>query len=183
MKGQAGLTNEELRGPGKGKVCLRINEADYEVFIEPRTTLLDVLRDYLGFTGTKKVCDNGECGSCSIIIDGSLVYSCLTLAVECEGKEILTIEGLSEQDTLHPIQRAFIEHDGFQCGFCTAGQVMAVKNLLDRNQNPSLDDVKRGVSGNLCRCGAYPKIFNAAMKAAEYIRHRKNQGDKQWQKS
>ena len=157
-------------GTGRIAVSLCVNGEEYEVFIEARRTLLDVLREDLSLTGTKKVCDHGECGACSVIIDGKLVYSCLTLAVDCAGKRILTIEGLAATGELHSIQKAFIEEDGYQCGFCTPGQIMAVKALLDRNPDPDMDEVKRAVSGNLCRCGAYPKIFKAAMKAAKYVK-------------
>ena len=166
--------SDELRGPGKVPVKLRVNGDLYEVFIEPRYSLLDVLRDHLGMKGSKKVCDNGECGACTILMDGKAVYSCLTLAIECEGREILTIEGLSEGGELHPIQNAFWQEDGYQCGFCTPGQIMSTKALLDENPNPTEDEIRRGVSGNLCRCGAYTKIFKAVAKAAELLRHEKN---------
>ncbi|MBN1686267.1 MAG: (2Fe-2S)-binding protein [Spirochaetales bacterium] len=151
-------------------MALRVNGVDYRIDIEPRAFLLDVLRDELSLTGTKKVCDNGQCGACSVIIDDKLVYSCLTLAIECEGKEIRTIEGLSAGGQSDPVQQAFIQEDGYQCGFCTPGQVMAVTHLLEHNPEPTLDEVKRGVSGNLCRCGAYPKIFEAALAAADLKR-------------
>ena len=164
----------KLKGPGEIPVTLRVNGVAYGLNIEPRAFLLDVLRDELELTGTKKVCDNGECGACTVIIDDKLVYSCLTLAVECEGKEIRTIEGLAEDGVPHPVQQAFITEDGYQCGFCTPGQVMAVTYLLEHNPDPSLDEVKRGVSGNLCRCGAYPKIFKAALTAAVEMRRSRN---------
>ena len=162
----AGKHAWKVKGPGKVPVTLRVNGVDYEGKIEPRATLLDVLRETLSLTGTKKVCDNGQCGACSVIIDDKLVYSCLTLAVECSGKEIRTIEGLSKEGKPDPVQEAFIREDGYQCGFCTPGQVMAVTHLLEDNPDPTLEEVKRGVSGNLCRCGAYPKIFKAALTAA-----------------
>jgi aerobic-type carbon monoxide dehydrogenase small subunit (CoxS/CutS family) len=162
-----------VHGPDKAAIVLKVNDADYPVWIEPRQTLLDVLRNELGLTGTKRVCDNGECGACTVIIDGKTVYACLTLAVECEGRKILTIEGLAESRKLHPIQQAFIEEDGFQCGFCTPGQILSVKALLDENPDPTAEQIKRGVSGNLCRCGAYPKIFKAADRAVRYLRARK----------
>ncbi len=155
-----------VKGPLRVAITLRVNGVEYVTQLEPRTLLLDALRDELALTGTKKVCDNGECGACSVIIDDKLVYSCLTLAVECEGKDIRTVEGLSTNGKPDPVQRAFIDEDGYQCGFCTPGQVMAVTHLLDQNPDPTLDEVKRGVSGNLCRCGAYPKIFKAALAAA-----------------
>lgn len=160
----------QKRGPGKTAVELRVNGERHEISIEPRRTLLDALRKDLGLTGTKKSCDEGTCGSCTVLFDGRPVYSCLTLAIECEGHEIETIESLSREGQLHPIQQAFIEKDAFQCGFCTPGQVLSIKALLDINPNPTPDDVKRTVSGNLCRCGAYPKIVQAALKAAESLK-------------
>jgi xanthine dehydrogenase YagT iron-sulfur-binding subunit len=159
-----------LRGPGKVPLSLRVNGTPYTLAIEPRDSLLDILRDKLALTGTKKVCDHGECGACSVIIDGKLVYACMTLAVECEEKDIRTIEGVAIDGKPNPVQQAFIDEDGYQCGYCTPGQVMAVTSLLESNSNPSMNEVRRGISGNLCRCGAYPKIFNAAMRAAEYMR-------------
>ncbi len=156
----------DIRGPAKTAVKLRVNGADYEVSIEPRRTLLDALRKDLGLTGTKKACDEGTCGACTVILDDKAVYSCLTLAIECEGKEIQTIEGLK----FHPIQQAFIEHDALQCGFCTPGQIMSLKALFDKNPNATLTEIKRAVSGNLCRCGVYVKIFKAALRAKELIR-------------
>jgi aerobic-type carbon monoxide dehydrogenase small subunit (CoxS/CutS family) len=166
----AGDGSPRVDGPGTVPVILRVNGVDYELELEPRVFLLDVLRDDLSLTGTKKVCDNGQCGACSVIIDDKLVYSCLTLAIECAGKEIRTVEGLSTEGRPDLVQQAFIQEDGYQCGFCTPGQVMAVKHLLEYNPDPTLEEVKRGVSGNLCRCGAYPKIFKSALAAAELTR-------------
>lgn len=158
------------RGPGRTAIRLTVNGSEYTITVQPRRTLLEVLRDNLHLTGTKKVCDMGNCGACTVLLDGKPVYSCLVLAIECEGRLIETIEGLERDGKLHPIQQAFIEADAFQCGFCTPGQIMAVKALLDANAQPSLDEVKRAVSGNLCRCGAYPNIFRAALLAAERMR-------------
>jgi aerobic-type carbon monoxide dehydrogenase small subunit (CoxS/CutS family) len=162
-----------VRGPGqarqpyeKAPIQLQVNGALHSLEVEPRRTLLDALRVDLHLTGTKKVCDMGECGACTVLLDHRAVYSCLTLAVECEGRQILTVEGLSDGARLDPIQQAFVEHDAFQCGFCTPGQVMAVRALLERNPSPSPDEVRRAVSGNLCRCGAYLLIFRAAEAAA-----------------
>jgi xanthine dehydrogenase YagT iron-sulfur-binding subunit len=154
-------------GPGKVPVHLRINGQSYQLLVESRRTLLDVLRLDLGLTGTKKGCDQGECGACTVLVDGQTAYSCLMLAIECQDREIVTIEGIMDGDQLHPIQKAFIEHDGYQCGFCTSGQVLAVKALLDKVPHPSEEQVRQAISGNLCRCGAYPKIIRAAMAAAE----------------
>lgn len=154
-------------GPGKVPIRLHINGQTYQLLAEPRRTLLDVLRLDLGFTGTKKSCDQGECGACTVLVDGQTAYSCLMLAIEVQDREIMTIEGIMDGDQLHPIQKAFIEHDGYQCGFCTPGQVLAVKALLDRVPHPSEEDVRQAISGDLCRCGAYPKIIRAALAAAE----------------
>jgi aerobic-type carbon monoxide dehydrogenase small subunit (CoxS/CutS family) len=159
--------NDRKPGPGKVKITLQVNDALFDLFVEPRQTLLDTLRKDLGLTGAKKGCDEGTCGACTVIMDGKPIYSCLTLAVECEGHAIETIEGLSKEGELHPVQEAFIEADGFQCGFCTPGQILSVKALLDTNKNPSAEEIKTAVSGNLCRCGAYPKIIQAAQIAAK----------------
>jgi aerobic-type carbon monoxide dehydrogenase small subunit (CoxS/CutS family) len=158
--------DEITRGPGKVPIRLRVNGSDYALEVEPRCTLLDALRSELHWTGTKKVCDMGECGACTVIMDGKAVYSCLALAVECEGREILTIEGLSDGRRLDPIQESFIEHDGFQCGFCTPGQIMSVRALLMQESNPSRQEIRQSLSGNLCRCGAYTRILSAAEAAA-----------------
>ncbi len=153
----------------KQAVNLNVNGEYYEVLVQPRRTLLDTLRDDLDLTGTKKVCDNGNCGACTVIVNGRTHYSCLMLAVACEGLEIRTVEGLEGDDALHPVQQAFIEEDAFQCGFCTPGQLMSVVSLLERNANPTDDEIKLAVSGNLCRCGAYPKIFKAVRNAADRL--------------
>ncbi len=158
------------RGPKKTPVHLFINQESYELQVEPRRTLLDALRKDVGLTGAKKVCDEGTCGACTVIVDGQPIYSCMTLAIECEEKSVETIEALAPDGKLHALQRAFIEEDAYQCGFCTPGQIMALKALLDHNVNPTLDEIKRAVSGNLCRCGAYPKIFRAGLRAAEILR-------------
>ena len=155
------------QGPDKVRVILQVNGDQHEVFIEPRQTLLDTLRKHLGLTGAKKGCDEGTCGACTVLLNGKAIYSCLTLAVECEGQSIETIEALSKDGRLHPIQQAFIDKDGYQCGFCTPGQILALKALLDQKSDPSADEIKRAVSGNLCRCGAYPKIVEAALAAAK----------------
>lgn len=127
----------------------------------PRLTLLDALRDELQLTGTKKVCDMGDCGACTVLADGQAIYSCLTLTVDCEGKEITTIEGLNRDGRLDPIQQAFIDADAFQCGFCTSGQIMSPRGLLNRTPEPAEEEIRRAVTGNLCRCGAYLNIVEA----------------------
>ncbi|HEU5442031.1 MAG TPA: (2Fe-2S)-binding protein [Ktedonobacterales bacterium] len=148
------------------RIQLTVNETAYSLSVEPRRTLLDALRDDLRLTGAKPGCNMGNCGACTILLDGEAVYSCLQLAVECVGHTITTIEGLAQGDQLDPVQRAFIEHDALQCGFCTPGQVLALKSLLARNPHPTDEEIERGMAGNLCRCGAYPKILAAARALA-----------------
>jgi aerobic carbon-monoxide dehydrogenase small subunit len=147
----------------KRPIVLNVNGEKQEIEIEPNRLLLHVLRDDLGLTGTKEGCSIGVCGACSVIIEGRLVSSCLTLAAGCDGKEISTIEGLAKDGQLHPLQQAFIEYGGFQCGICTPGQIMAAKALLDENPNPSEEEVKEWMSGNLCRCTGYYKILDSVM--------------------
>src|ERR671918_3021044 len=150
----------------KTPIALKVNGRTYRVEAEHRDTLAEVLRDQLGLTGTKIGCDRGECGACTVIINGRNMYSCSQLAVWMEGKEILTIEGLAKGDQLDPVQEAFIEHDGPQCGFCTSGQIMSGKALLLKNSKPSEAQVRRGLSGNLCRCGNYNREVAAVLAAA-----------------
>jgi xanthine dehydrogenase YagT iron-sulfur-binding subunit len=152
------------------KVSLRINGATHVVLTEPRWTLLHVLREVIGLTGAKPGCERGECGACTVLIDGVPRYACLTLAVEAHGREVTTLEGLLDGEALGPVQTAFAEADAFQCGYCTPGQIMSVEGLLRANPDPSAEDIRRGVSGNLCRCGAYRHIFEAARRAAELKR-------------
>ncbi len=152
-------------GPGPVEVRLEVNGVARTVHVPPERSLLDTLRDTLGLTGAKKVCNEGTCGACTVLVDGRAVYSCLTLAIGCEGRAVETVEGIGRDGELHPVQRAFIEHDALQCGFCTPGQVMSVVALLRDNAHPSEDDVRRAVTGNLCRCGAYSNIVAAAMSA------------------
>ena len=154
-------------GPGLTKVTLKVNGASKQLEIEPRTTLAEALRINLDMTGTKVVCDRGACSACTVWLDGTPINSCLTLALDARGKEIKTIEGLATGDKLHPVQEQFIQHDAMQCGFCTPGMIMSCAALLERNKNPSLDDVKTATSGNLCRCGTYPKVFDATLAAAK----------------
>jgi len=150
---------------------LRVNGQSHTVYVPTTRTLLDALRGDLGLTGTKKVCDQGQCGACTVLRDGMAVYACLTLAVECGGQEITTIEGLAAPDgTLHPIQQAFLDCDGLQCGFCTPGQVLAAKALLDRHPQPTAADIAHGMAGNLCRCGAYPGIVRAIEQVAASVK-------------
>jgi xanthine dehydrogenase YagT iron-sulfur-binding subunit len=143
------------------EVELRINGASVRLAVDPRTTLLDALREQLRLTGTKKGCDHGQCGACTVHVNGKRVLSCLTLAVAAQRKEITTIEGLAHGRELHPMQQAFLDRDGFQCGYCTPGQIMSAVALLDEPCGPNDDDVRECMSGNLCRCGAYPNIIAA----------------------
>lgn len=148
---------------------LRINGEIYEVPVEPRTTLVKVLREDLGLTGTKHSCDTGDCGACTVLIDGRPVVACLTLAIEVQGKEILTIEGLEQEGKLHLLQQAFIDYFAVQCGFCTPGMILSAKALLDKNPRPTEDEVREAISGNLCRCTGYVKIIEAIMAAAKNL--------------
>ena len=149
------------------RVALMINGRIHRLLVEPRWTLLFVLRERLAITGTKAGCERGECGSCTVLIDGQPRYACMTLAVEAEGTEITTVEGLLDGEELGTVQKAFVEEDAFQCGYCTPGQVMAAEGLLRINPSPSFDEIRCGMSGNLCRCGAYPHIVNAVDTAAK----------------
>jgi len=164
-EGPAVLAADELT-----KVALRINGRTHELLVEPRWSLAYVLREVLELTGTKIGCDRGECGACTVLLDGVPRYGCLTLAVEAEGAEIVTIEGLMEGEDLGPVQQAFVEEDGYQCGYCTSGQIMAAEGLLRAEADPDLDHIRHGMSGNLCRCGAYPHIVQAVQRAAELRR-------------
>lgn len=152
--------------PDRVPLVLTANGARYELAVEPRRTLLEALREDLHLTGAKPGCDLGQCGACTVLLDGEAVYSCLTLAVECHGRAITTIEGLGQGDELDRVQRAFVAHDALQCGFCTPGQVLAMQALLARTPHPTEDEILRGMAGNLCRCGAYPKILAAARALA-----------------
>jgi xanthine dehydrogenase YagT iron-sulfur-binding subunit len=162
--------SDKTVGPGALPVKLRINGQEHAVTIEPRYTLAETLRDNIGLTGTKVVCDRGSCSACTVWIDKTPALACMTLAIDAIGREVTTIEGLSHGDAMHPLQAAFVKHDAMQCGFCTPGMVMSCAALLERNQNPQLDDVKHAVSGNLCRCGTYPKVFAATLDVAQQRR-------------
>jgi xanthine dehydrogenase YagT iron-sulfur-binding subunit len=151
----------------KTATTLVVNGASHRVLVEPRTRLIEVLRDQLGLTGTKPGCERGECGACTVLIGETPRYACMTLALEAEGTEITTVEGLMRGEELGPVQQAFVLEDAFQCGYCTPGQVVAVEGLLRANPSPSMDEIRDGVSGNLCRCGAYAHIFKAAQRAGQ----------------
>ena len=147
-------------GPGKLAMEFTINRRKYKADLEPRVTLLDALRDHFQLTGAKRVCDRGECGACTVLVDDRAVYSCMVLAIEAQGAQITTVESLACGNELHPVQQAFVEHDASQCGFCTPGFVMACKAFLDKHPKPT-EDIRRGVSGNFCRCGTYDGIKQA----------------------
>jgi aerobic-type carbon monoxide dehydrogenase small subunit (CoxS/CutS family) len=151
------------------EITLKVNGTNYRLNIEPRRTLVEVLRENLGLTGTKKSCNEGDCGACTVLMDGRPVASCLVLAIDAQGKEILTIEGLSEGEKLHPIQEAFLKHGAIQCGFCTPGMVMSAKALLDENLEPTTTEIRKAISGNLCRCTGYQHIVDSIMAASKMM--------------
>lgn len=153
----------------KELINLTINDQTYEVAVAPNQTLLDVLRYQLDLTGTKKGCELGDCGSCTVIMDGKPVNSCLVLAMQAVGKDINTIEGLETEQGLHPVQKAFVEKQGVQCGFCTSGMILSAKSLLDKNTSPTELDIRKALSGNLCRCTGYQKIIESVQAASEEI--------------
>lgn len=151
----------------KQQIALEINGQVYDLVISHRDLLVDVLRKKIGLTGTKKGCGNGDCGACTVLVDGEPTLSCLTLAITCNGKNITTVEGLAQGGQLHPIQEAFINHGAIQCGYCTPGMLMSAKGLLDQNPKPTLEEIKVAISGNLCRCTGYKRIVEAIQMAAE----------------
>lgn len=164
---------KERKEQKKIKIKLTVNERDYVVEVKPHWTLLDVIRDQIGLTGTKYGCGTGECGACTVLMDRKLAPSCLVLAAQAEGKQIVTIEGLSNGDKLHPLQKAFIEHGAIQCGYCTPGMILSAKALLDRKSNPTEEEVRYAIDGNLCRCTGYVKQVEAILAAAEEMRKQK----------
>jgi len=158
-----------LPGAKITRIALKINGAAQTLEIDNRWTLLYILRDQLGLTGAKQGCDGGQCGACTVLIEGKPHYACMVLGIAAQGREILTIEGLAKDDALHPVQQAFVEEMGYQCAFCTPGMILSAKALLDRNPKPSDTDIRQGLAGNLCRCAAYPKIIRSVMNAARRI--------------
>src|SRR3982074_1304166 len=152
---------------GAVNVVLHVNGRQGLLQLDSRVTLLDALREHLGLIGTKKGCDQGACGACTVLADGKRILSCLTLAAQCDGREVTTIEGLAQDGALHPVQEAFIRHDGFQCGYCTPGQIMPAVALLEEGRAGSDEEIREFMSGNLCRCGAYPNIVAAIREVAE----------------
>jgi xanthine dehydrogenase YagT iron-sulfur-binding subunit len=179
--GTVGLLEQEavaaeanVAGPDAVPITLNINGKPTKVTVEPRVTLLDAMRNYLDLTGAKRVCDRGTCGACTVILDGKTVYSCTVLAIDAQGKKIDTIEGLSTGNQMHPISAAFVNDDAQQCGYCTPGFVMACKGFLDEHPNPTMEDVKHGLGGNLCRCGTYMGVRQAVLDAASQMKGRNN---------
>jgi carbon-monoxide dehydrogenase small subunit len=151
----------------KQLIALTVNGQRQEVAVEPQWTLLEVVREELRLTGSKEGCGTGDCGACSMTVNGRLITSCLMLAAQADGREVITIEGLAKNGSLHLVQQAFIDAGGVQCGFCTPGMIMAAKSLLDRNPSPALDEVREGLAGNLCRCTGYAKIYESVLAAAD----------------
>ena len=152
---------------GLVEVAFKVNGERQKLSLDPRVTLLDALRERLGLVGTKKGCDRGQCGACTVHVDDRRVLSCLTLTATLQGKEVTTIEGIAHGDELHPVQRAFIDHDGFQCGFCTSGQIMSAVKVVEQREVRTDDQIREAMSGNICRCGAYPNILEAIKQAKE----------------
>jgi len=164
----AEAASADLIGPDEVPLVLSINGKKHTLKVEPRVTLLSALRNRLDITGPKEVCDRGACGACTVLRDGEPINSCMSLAIENAGREITTVEGISRGDALGPVQAAFVAHDALQCGFCTSGMVLSVHALLERNPKATDADVRHAVSGNLCRCGTYPKVFEAALVAKSH---------------
>src|SRR2546428_4830681 len=158
-------TGPRVVGPGDVPVTLTVNGKRLDLRIEPRVTLLDAIRNRADLTGNKRVCDRGTCGACTMIVDGRTIYSCSTLAIEVQGKQIRTVDGLANGATLHPVQQAFCDVDALMCGFCTPGFVMASVALLEKHPNPTVEQARKGLDGNICRCGTFTRIMEATMKA------------------
>jgi len=167
-------TGAKIAGPGEVPITLQINGKPYRTSVEPRATLLDTLRHRLDLTAAKRVCDRGTCGACTVIIDNKVMYSCTVLAIDAEGRQIQTLEGLARNGKPHPVSQAFVNNDAQQCGYCTPGFVMAAKGFLDKHPNPSYEDVKKGLGGNLCRCGTYVGVRKAVLEAAKEMNGAKN---------
>jgi xanthine dehydrogenase YagT iron-sulfur-binding subunit len=162
---EAAQSPTTLTAPQTVSASITVNGARYDFELDPRTTLLDLMREHLDLTGTKKGCDQGQCGACTVLMDGRRINSCLTFAVMCDGAQITTIEGLATHGALHPLQQAFIDHDAFQCGYCTPGQICSAAGLIAEGRAKSADDIRELMSGNICRCGAYPNIVAAIQQA------------------
>lgn len=168
--GEAEAQRATTVGPGPVPIVLTINGRTHWLEVEPRVTLLDALRNRLDITGAKRVCDRGSCGACTVIVDGRTVYACSMLAIEAQGRNIRTVEGLTEGTVLHPVQQAFCDHDGLMCGFCTPGFVTAAVALLERNPKPTAEEARKALDGNICRCGTYVRVLEAALGTKEVSR-------------
>jgi xanthine dehydrogenase YagT iron-sulfur-binding subunit len=166
VAGDLARTGREIQGPGPVPLVLNINGKEFHLRLEPRVTLLEALRDHLRFTGAKEVCDRGACGACTVLVDDRPVYACSMLALEAQGQAITTVEGLATEGKLSKVQQAFVDADALMCGYCTPGFVMSVAALLKRNTRPTADAVRQACAGNLCRCGTYPRVLDAALRAA-----------------
>jgi carbon-monoxide dehydrogenase small subunit/xanthine dehydrogenase YagT iron-sulfur-binding subunit len=167
LNGKFSPPTGESYGPDAVRVSMKVNGVVRDIICEPRTTLASALRDHMGLTGTKVVCDRGSCSACTVYLDGKPVNSCMTMAMDVGDREVTTIEGISKNGELHPVQEAFIEHDATQCGYCTPGMIMSCVHLVENRKNPTLEDVKNATRGNLCRCGTYPHVFKATLEAAK----------------
>jgi xanthine dehydrogenase YagT iron-sulfur-binding subunit len=174
LETEAEAQSAKVVGPGEVPITLQINGKPYKTSVEPRTTLLDTLRHRLDITAAKRVCDRGTCGACTVSVDGKAMYSCTVLAIDAQGRQIQTLEGLSQNGKAHPVSKAFVANDAQQCGYCTPGFVMAAKTFLDHNPNPTYEQVKTGLGGNLCRCGTYMGIRKAVLDAATELKGAKN---------
>jgi xanthine dehydrogenase YagT iron-sulfur-binding subunit len=174
LETEADAQSAKVVGPGEVPITLQINGKPYKTSVEPRTTLLDTLRHRLDITAAKRVCDRGTCGACTVSVDGKAMYSCTVLAIDAQGHQIQTLEGLSQNGKAHPVSRAFVANDAQQCGYCTPGFVMAAKTFLDHNPNPTYEEVKAGLGGNLCRCGTYMGVRKAVLAAAKEMKGAKN---------
>lgn len=176
LESEAQAAPAAVAGPGAVPVTLTVNGKPVKLSVEPRVTIIDALRNYINMTGAKRVCDRGTCGACTVIMNGKTVYACSILAIDAQGKNIETIEGLSTGNQLHPVSRAFVDNDAQQCGYCTPGFVMACKGFLDEHPNPTEADVVHGLGGNLCRCGTYMGIRKAVLQAAKDMKGGKQNG-------
>lgn len=174
LESEAQAQTGAAMGPAAVPITLQINGKPYKLAVEPRVTLLDALRNHLDHTGAKRVCDRGTCGACTVIIGNKTMYSCTVLAIDAQGKDIRTIEGLAPEGKLHPVSAAFVNNDAQQCGYCTPGFVMAAKGFIDKNPNPTMESVEKGLGGNLCRCGTYVGIRKAVLEAAKEMKGGRN---------
>ncbi len=174
LQTEAEAQTAKVQGPGEVPITLQINGKPYRTSVEPRATLLDTLRHGLELTAAKRVCDRGTCGACTVIIDGKVMYSCTVLAIDAQGRQIQTLEGLSQNGKPHPVSVAFTNNDAQQCGYCTPGFVVAAKGFLDKNPNPTYEQVKQGLGGNLCRCGTYVGVRKAVLEAAKQMKGARN---------